>query len=73
MIAALLVLALAPLHAFTAPRAARAATQLFAAPPIDGLAPPSQADLLREAVLNGSPATEFNAALDAYAARRRTH
>ncbi|KAH8059844.1 cyanate hydratase [Aureococcus anophagefferens] len=38
MIAALLVLALAPLHAFTAPRAARAATQLFAAPPIDGLA-----------------------------------
>ena len=38
MIATLLVLALAPLHAFTAPRAARAATQLFAAPPIDGLA-----------------------------------
>jgi len=38
MIAALLVLALAPLHAFTAPRAVRAATQLFAAPPIDGLA-----------------------------------
>jgi hypothetical protein len=39
----------------------------------DGLAPPSQADLLRDAVLNGSPATEFDAAFDAYAARRQTH
>lgn len=48
-------------------------TNLDLDPPIDGLAPPSQADLLREAVLNGSPATEFDAALDAYAARRRTH
>ncbi len=48
-------------------------TNLDLDPPIDGLAPPSQADLLREAVLNGSPATEFAAALDAFAARRRTH
>ena len=48
-------------------------TNLDLDPPIDGLAPPSQADLLREAVLNGSPAAEFDAALDAYAARRRTH
>ncbi|HAB56442.1 MAG TPA: phytanoyl-CoA dioxygenase, partial [Acidimicrobiaceae bacterium] len=39
----------------------------------DGLAPPSQADLLREAVLNGSRATEYDAALDTCAARRRTH
>ena len=42
-------------------------------PPIDGLAPPSQADLLREAVLNGSPAAEFDAALDAYAHGAEPH
>jgi hypothetical protein len=48
-------------------------TNLDLDPPIDGLAPPSQADLLREAVLNGSRATEYDAALDTCAARRRTH
>ena len=48
-------------------------TNLDRDPPIDGLAPPSQADLLRDAVLDGSSVDEFAAALDAYASRRRTH
>ena len=48
-------------------------TNLDLDPPIDGLAPPSRADLLRDAVLNDSPAAKFDAALDTYAARRRTH
>ena len=48
-------------------------TNLDRDPPIDGLAPPSQADLLRDAVLDGSSVDEFAAALDAYATRRRTH
>ncbi len=48
-------------------------TNLDLDPPIDGLAPPSQADLLRDAVTGGSTAAEFETELDAYAARRRTH
>lgn len=48
-------------------------TNLDRDPPIDGLAPPSQADLLRDAVLDSSSVDEFAAALDAYASRRRTH
>ncbi len=44
-------------------------TNLDLDPPINGLKPPSQADMLRDAVLNDSPAAELNA----YAARRRTH
>ena len=48
-------------------------TNLDLDPPIDGLAPPSQADVLREAVTEGWSADAFAAALDAYQDRRRTH
>ena len=48
-------------------------TNLDLDPPIDGLAPPSQADVLREAVLDGWSETELADALDAYQDRRRTH
>ena len=67
MIAALLVLALAPLHAFTAPRAVRAATQLFAAPPIDGLA-----DRLLAAKVASGKTFDDNAAHRLYACSRPT-
>jgi hypothetical protein len=48
-------------------------TNLDRDPPIDGLAPPSQADIVRDAVVEGWDADAFAAALDAYQERRRTH
>ncbi|MEM9467224.1 MAG: phytanoyl-CoA dioxygenase family protein [Actinomycetota bacterium] len=48
-------------------------TNLDLDPPIDGLAPPSQADVLRDAVEAGWTAADLAAALDAYQDRRRTH
>ncbi|MEM8707571.1 MAG: phytanoyl-CoA dioxygenase family protein [Actinomycetota bacterium] len=48
-------------------------TNLDLDPPIDGLAPPSQADVLRDAVHGGWSVDELADALDAYRDRRRTH
>jgi ectoine hydroxylase-related dioxygenase (phytanoyl-CoA dioxygenase family) len=45
-------------------------TDLDRDPPVDGLAPPSQADLLTEAVLLGQDDDTFAAALAAHSARR---
>lgn len=46
-------------------------TDLDADPPVDGLAPPSPADVLRRAVREGWSAAEFDAALSGREARRR--
>ncbi|MEM9203471.1 MAG: phytanoyl-CoA dioxygenase family protein [Actinomycetota bacterium] len=48
-------------------------TNLDRDPPIDGLAPPSQADVLRQAVTEQWTADELANALDGYNDRRRTH
>ncbi|MEO0493872.1 MAG: phytanoyl-CoA dioxygenase family protein [Actinomycetota bacterium] len=48
-------------------------TNLDLDPPIEGLAPPSQADVLRDAVMSGWTAADLDAALDAHQDRRRTH
>ncbi|MEM9655965.1 MAG: phytanoyl-CoA dioxygenase family protein [Actinomycetota bacterium] len=48
-------------------------TNLDFDPPIDGLAPTSQADLLHEAVFDGWSADRLDAALDAHAHRRHSH
>jgi ectoine hydroxylase-related dioxygenase (phytanoyl-CoA dioxygenase family) len=47
-------------------------TNLDRDPPVDGLAPPSQADVVRRAVVEGWSPEEFEAALAAHGARRRT-
>ncbi|GAA1834976.1 phytanoyl-CoA dioxygenase family protein [Pseudonocardia ailaonensis] len=47
-------------------------TNLDRDPPVDGLAPPSQADLLTEAVLLGQDDATFDAALTAHSAKRTT-
>ncbi len=47
-------------------------TNLDRDPPVDGLAPPSQADVVRRAVAEGWSPEEFEAALAAHGARRRT-
>ena len=47
-------------------------TNLDRDPPVDGLAPPSQADLVREALAEGWDDDRFRTALAAHAARRRT-
>ena len=48
-------------------------TNLDRDPPVDGLAPPSQADLVRQAVAEGWPADTFEAALSAHSIRREAH
>ena len=48
-------------------------TNLDRDPPIDGLAPPSQADVLTRAVDEGWSADRFAAELDAHQNRRSTH
>lgn len=48
-------------------------TNLDRDPPVDGLAPPSQADLVRRAVAEGWTSEAFDAALTDHAARRDTH
>ena len=48
-------------------------TNLDLDPPIDGLAPPAQADVLRRAVVEGWRDADLASALDAYQQRRRTH
>ena len=48
-------------------------TNLDRDPPVDGLAPPSQADLVRRAVAGGWSAEAFEAALTDHSARRDTH
>jgi ectoine hydroxylase-related dioxygenase (phytanoyl-CoA dioxygenase family) len=68
------------LHAHPAPEHAVAAaaeaypfpTNLDRDPPVDGLAPPSQADLVRQALAEGWPAERFEAGLTAHSERRRT-
>lgn len=47
-------------------------TNLDRDPPVDGLAPPSQADLVRQALTEGWSAEAFEAALTAHTLRRRT-
>lgn len=47
-------------------------TNLDRDPPVDGLAPPSQADLVRQALAQGLEPAEFEAALTAHSDRRRT-
>ncbi|MHA6628211.1 phytanoyl-CoA dioxygenase family protein [Pseudonocardia sichuanensis] len=47
-------------------------TNLDRDPPVDGLAPPSQADLVRQALAHGLEPAEFEAALTAHSDRRRT-
>jgi ectoine hydroxylase-related dioxygenase (phytanoyl-CoA dioxygenase family) len=47
-------------------------TDLDRDPPVDGLAPPSQADLVRRAIDEGWDETTFRTELAAHAARRRT-
>jgi hypothetical protein len=47
-------------------------TNLDVDQPVDGLAPPSQADLLLRAVREGWPADTLAAELDAYTSRRRS-
>lgn len=41
--------------------------------PLSGMAPPSQQDLMREALKDGWPAARFAAAIDDQAARKRSH
>lgn len=48
-------------------------TNLDRDPPVEGLAPPSQADLVRRAVAEGWAAPAFEAALAAHSTRRETH
>jgi ectoine hydroxylase-related dioxygenase (phytanoyl-CoA dioxygenase family) len=48
-------------------------TNLDRDPPVDGLAPPGQADLVRQAVAEGWSPDEFDAALAAHGHRRETH
>lgn len=48
-------------------------TNLDRDPPVDGLAPPSQADLVRRAVAEGWDAAAFEAALGEHTTRRETH
>ncbi len=48
-------------------------TNLDLDPPIDGLAPPSQADVLTQAVTEGWSTDQLADTLDAYQDRRRTH
>ncbi len=48
-------------------------TNLDRDPPVDGLAPPSQADLVRRAVAEGWSPEEFGDALADHARRRETH
>lgn len=48
-------------------------TNLDRDPPVDGLAPPSQADLVRQALDEDWAAPDFQAALAAHATRRGTH
>lgn len=47
-------------------------TNLDRDPPVDGLAPPTQADLVRRAVAEGWPVPRFEAELVAHAERRET-
>jgi ectoine hydroxylase-related dioxygenase (phytanoyl-CoA dioxygenase family) len=47
-------------------------TNLDRDPPVDGLAPPSQADLVRQALADGWPPETFEAALTAHSDRRRS-
>ncbi|ODU02031.1 MAG: phytanoyl-CoA dioxygenase [Pseudonocardia sp. SCN 72-86] len=47
-------------------------TNLDLDPPVDGLAPPSQADVLREALANDADEAMFGAVLTAHGQRRRT-
>ena len=48
-------------------------TNLDRDPPVDGLAPPTQADLVRRAVAQGWTAAAFDAALTDHARRRESH
>lgn len=48
-------------------------TNLDRDPPVAGLAPPSQADLVRQALHDGWTDEDFHAALAAHATRRSTH
>lgn len=48
-------------------------TNLDRDPPVDGLAPPSQADLVRRALAEGWDRTRFDAELAAHSDRRRSH
>jgi ectoine hydroxylase-related dioxygenase (phytanoyl-CoA dioxygenase family) len=48
-------------------------TNLDRDPPVDGLAPPTQADLVRRAVAEGWTAAAFDAALTDHARRRESH
>jgi ectoine hydroxylase-related dioxygenase (phytanoyl-CoA dioxygenase family) len=63
----------APEHAVAAAAEGYAfPTNLDRDPPVDGLAPPSQADLVRQALAQDWSPAEFEAALTAHADRRRT-
>jgi hypothetical protein len=48
-------------------------TNLDRDPPVGGLAPPSQQDILREAIDNNLSLTELSNALDNHDWRRKTH
>ena len=48
-------------------------TNLDRDPPLDGLAPPAQADIVRDALRQRLPFDEFARRLDEHARRRRTH